>query len=64
MRELLLEKLVELAGVYQETREEAGGAAVQRTIDVLKRIAPWRLQMWVRRLTVRVFLRLGVEIVW
>jgi hypothetical protein len=64
VRELLLEKLVELTGVYQETREEAGGAAVRRTIDALRRIAPWPLQVWVRRLTVRVFLRLGVDIVW
>jgi hypothetical protein len=55
---------LELAGVYQEAQEAARGTAVQRTIDMLRRIAPWRLQVWVRRLTVQVFLRLGVDIVW
>ncbi|MGH7484858.1 MAG: glycosyltransferase family 2 protein [bacterium] len=64
MRGLLLEKLVELADVYAEPEEGAGGAAVRRTMDVLRRIAPWPFQVWVRRLTVHVFLRLGIDMVW
>ena len=63
VRGLLLEKLIELAGVYEEARKETRGAAVRRTMDVLRRMAPWRLQVWARRLTVRVFLRLGIDIV-
>jgi glycosyltransferase involved in cell wall biosynthesis len=64
MRGLLLEKLVELAGVYDDPGEGAGGAAVRRTMDALRRNAPWPFQVWVRRLTVRVFLRLGIDMVW
>jgi len=63
VRDLLLEKLVELAGAYEEARE-GGGAAMRRTTDVLRRRAPWRLQVCVRRLTVRMFLRFGIDIVW
>jgi glycosyltransferase involved in cell wall biosynthesis len=64
VQELLLEKLVEVAGAYQEAREEAGGAARRRMMDALRRIAPWRLQVWVRRLTVHMFLRFGIDMVW
>jgi len=64
VRELLREKLVEMAGVYQEAREEAGGAAVRRAMGAFRRIAPWPLQGWVRRLTVQAFLRLGIDVVW
>jgi glycosyltransferase involved in cell wall biosynthesis len=60
---LLLEKLVELAGAYQEAREGAGGAARRRMMDALRGIAPGRLQVWLRRLTVRMFLRFGIDMV-
>lgn len=64
VRDLLLEKLVELAGAYEEAREEAGGPSMRRTMDVLRRIAPWPFQVWVRRFTVRMFLRFGIDVVW
>ena len=44
VRGLLLEKLIELAGVYQEARKETGSATVRRTMDLLRRMAPWRLR--------------------
>jgi glycosyltransferase involved in cell wall biosynthesis len=63
VQEMLVEKLVELAGVYQEAREAASGAAVQDAIGALRRIVPWRLQLWIRRLTVRAFLGLGIDVI-
>jgi len=64
VRELLLEKLVEIAGIYQEARQEAGNAAVQHAVGALRRILPWPLQIWTRRLTVHAYLSLGIDVVW
>ncbi len=64
VQELLFEKLVEIAGIYQEARPEAGNAAVRRAVGALRRILPWPLQIWTRRLTVRAYLSLGIDIVW
>lgn len=63
VRAMLLEKLVELAGVYQESRDAAGGTPVQDAIGALRRIMPWRCQLWMRRFTVHAFLRLGIDVI-
>ena len=63
VREMLLEKLVELAGVYQVSREAASGTAVQDAIGTLRRIMPWRFQRWIRRVTVHAFLVLGIDLI-
>ena len=64
LQELLLEKLVEIAGIYQEDRQEAGNAAARRAVGALRRILPWPLQIWTRRLTVLAYLSLGIDVVW
>jgi len=64
VRALLLEKLIEIAGIYQEARQEAGNTAVRHAVGAFRRILPWPLQIWTRRLTVRAYLSLGIDIVW